>query len=40
VIIAWPDSYPPATSTTGSPTYTVIGEYRYYTYTSSGTMTI
>jgi hypothetical protein len=38
VVLRWPDAYPEAFSTTA--TYTLIGEYRYYTFTSSGTMTI
>lgn len=35
----YPDSYPAATATTGSPTYTVSGGYRVYRFTSSGTIT-
>ena len=37
VIIKYPDSFV-AASTTGSPTYTVSGGYRTYTFTSSGTI--
>jgi hypothetical protein len=40
VIIRWPDSLPAATSTTGSPTVTVTGGYRIYTFTGSGSITI
>lgn len=40
VIISYPDSTPNATSTTGSPTVTVTGGYRIYTFTGSGTITI
>ena len=39
VIIRYPDTYAAATSTTGSPTYTVTGGYRYYTFTGTGTIT-
>jgi hypothetical protein len=39
VIIRYPDSYPAATSTTGSPTITVSGGYRIYRFTGSGTIT-
>jgi hypothetical protein len=31
--------YPAATSTTGSPTITVAGGYRTYTFTASGSIT-
>jgi hypothetical protein len=39
VIIRYADTYGAATSTTGSPTITVAGGYRVYTWTSSGTIT-
>jgi hypothetical protein len=39
VILKYPDSYPAATSTTGSPTITVAGGYRVYIWTSSGSIT-
>lgn len=40
VIVRWSDSFPVATSTTGSPTYTNVGGFRIYEFTSSGTITI
>jgi len=40
VIIRYEDTYPAATSTTGSPTITVSGGYRVYTFTASGSITI
>jgi hypothetical protein len=40
VIVRWSDSFPIATSTTGSPTYTNVGGFRIYEFTSSGTITI
>ena len=38
VVIRYADSYPAATGTTGSPTYTVSGGFRTYRFTSSGTI--
>ena len=38
-IIRYPDTFPAATSTTGSPTITVTGGFRIYKYTGSGTFT-
>ena len=39
VILKYPDSYPAATATTGSPTITVSGGYRTYKFTGTGTIT-
>jgi hypothetical protein len=39
VIIRYEDAYAAATSTTGSPTITVAGGYRVYSWTASGTIT-
>ena len=39
VIVRYADSYSAATSVTGSPTVTVTGGYRIYTWTSSGSIT-
>ena len=39
VAIQYPDTYPAATSTTGSPSIVVTGGYRVYTWTSSGSIT-
>jgi hypothetical protein len=41
VIIAYPDSFPAAVSTTGSPTVSLVSRagYRVYTFTGSGSIT-
>jgi hypothetical protein len=39
VQIRYSDAFDPAVSTTGSPTVTVSGGYRLYTFTSSGSIT-
>jgi hypothetical protein len=39
VIIRYADTFSPAASTTGSPTYTVTGGYRIYQWTASGSIT-
>lgn len=39
VIIRYADTFAAATSTTGSPTITVSGGYRTYTWTGSGSIT-
>jgi len=40
VILRYPDSYPAATSTTGSPTVTLSAGYRIYKWDSSGSITL
>jgi hypothetical protein len=40
VILRYPDTYPAATSTTGSPTITVTGGYRIYKFTGTGSITL
>jgi hypothetical protein len=39
VILRYADSFPAVTGTTGSVTVTVSGGYRYYDFTSSGSIT-
>lgn len=39
VVIRYPDGYPLAVSTTGTPTVTTANGYRYYTFTGSGSIT-
>jgi hypothetical protein len=39
VIVRYPDTFSPADATTGSPTITVTGGYRYYKFTGSGSIT-
>jgi hypothetical protein len=39
VILRYPSSAPAASSTTGSPTVTTVSNYRYYKFTSSGSIT-
>jgi hypothetical protein len=39
VIIRYPNTYPDAVSTTGSPTFTNTGGYKIYTFTGSGSIT-
>jgi hypothetical protein len=39
VVVRYPDSYPAAATTTGSPTITVTGGYRIYKFTGSGSIT-
>ena len=40
VILRYPDTYPEATSTTGSPTVTLVGGNRVYRWNSSGSITL
>jgi hypothetical protein len=39
VVIKYSTSFPAPTSTTGSPTVTVTGGFRIYTFTGSGSIT-
>jgi hypothetical protein len=39
VIIRYPDTFPAAASTTGSPGFTTTGGYRIYNFTGSGSIT-
>lgn len=39
VIIRYPDTYPDAASTTGSPTYSNTGGYKIYNFTGNGSIT-
>jgi hypothetical protein len=39
VILRYPDTFIAATSTTGSPTITVVGGFRVYKFTASGSIT-
>jgi hypothetical protein len=39
VIVRYPDVFAAAASTTGSPTITVTGGFRVYTWTGSGSIT-
>jgi hypothetical protein len=39
IILSYPDTYPAATSVTGSPTITASGGFRIYKFTATGSIT-
>jgi hypothetical protein len=39
VIVRYPDTFPAASSTTGSPTVTTTGGFRIYNWTGNGSIT-